>query len=145
MYVWRPGISSDIEKSVRQCRECQEVQSSPPAAPLNPWRWPTRPWARLHLDFLGLFEGKNILVIVDAHSKWIEAVCTPSTSSTSVIEVLSTLFSQFGVPEMVVTDNGTGFVSSEFEEFSVLMESNTPHLCLITLPLTASPRGPYRS
>ena len=27
------------------------------------------------------------------------------------------LFSQFGVPEMVVTDNGSGFVSSEFEQF----------------------------
>ena len=93
------------------------MQSSPPAAPLNPWRWPTTPWARPHLDFLGPFEGKNILIIVDAHSKWIEAVCTPSTSSASVIEVMSTLFSQFGVPEMVVTDNGTGFVSTEFEEF----------------------------
>ena len=117
MYVWWPGISSDIEKSVRQCCECQEMQSSPPVAPLNPWKWPTRPWARLHLDFLGPFEGKNILIVIDAHSKWIEAVSTPSTSSASVIEVMTTLFSQFGVPEMVVTDNGTGFVSSEFEEF----------------------------
>ena len=111
MYVWWPGISSDIEKSVRQCRECQEVQSSPPAAPLNPWRWLTRPWAQLHLDFLGLFEGKNLLVIVDAHSKWIEAVCTPSTSSASVIEVLSTLFSQFGVPEMLTTAQGSSAAS----------------------------------
>ena len=112
MYVWWPGISSDIEKSVRQCHECQEMQSTPPVAPLNPWKWPTRPWARLHLDFLGPFEGKNILVVIDAHSKWIEAVCTPSTSSASVIEVIRTLFAQFGVPEMVVTDNGTGFVST---------------------------------
>ena len=30
MYVWWPGISSDIEKSVRQCCECQEMQSTPP-------------------------------------------------------------------------------------------------------------------
>ena len=117
MYVWWPGISSDIEKSVRQCPECQEMQSSPPVSPLNPWKWPTRPWARLHLDFLGPFEGKNLLVVIDAHSKWIEAVCTPSTSSASVIEVMRTLFAQFGVPEMIVTDNCTGFVSSEFEQF----------------------------
>ena len=64
--------------------------------------------------FTKLANGKQF---VDAHSKWIEAICTPSTSSASVIEVLSTLFSQFGVPEMIVTDNGTGFVSTEFEEF----------------------------
>ena len=45
MYVWWTGINADIEKSVRLCSECQEVQSSPPTAPLNPWKWPTRPWA----------------------------------------------------------------------------------------------------
>ena len=117
MYVWWPGISADIEKSVRLCPECRQTQSSPPLAPLNPWKWPTRPWARLHLDFAGPLEGKNILVAIDAHSKWIEAVCTSSTSSSCVIEELRSLFAKFGLPEMVVTDNGTGFVSREFEEF----------------------------
>ena len=73
MYVWWPGIGSDIEKSVHLCQQCQEVQSSPPMAPLNPWRWLSRPWVRLHMDFAGPFQGKNILVIIDAHSKWIEA------------------------------------------------------------------------
>ena len=117
MYVWWPGITADIEKSVRLCRECQQVQSSPPLAPLHPWKWPTRPWARLHLDFAGPFEGKNILVVIDAHSKWIEAMCTSSMSSTCVIEEMRSLFARFGLPEMVVTDNGTCFVSSEFKQF----------------------------
>ena len=45
MYVWWQGIDDDIDKSVHQCIECQEVQSAPPKAPLNPWKWPTRPWA----------------------------------------------------------------------------------------------------
>ena len=36
----------DIEKS---CHDCQQVQFHPPLAPLHPWKWPTRPWARLHL------------------------------------------------------------------------------------------------
>ena len=117
MYVWWPNISADIEKSIRLCRQCQEMQLTPPVAPLNPWRWPTRPWARLHLDFAGPFEGKTILVIVDAHSKWIEATCTPSTASSHVIEVLRTVFASHGLPETVVTDNGTGFVSQEFRHF----------------------------
>ena len=69
------------------------------------------------LDFAGPFQGKNILVAVDAHSKWIEAVCTPSMSSSCVIEELRSLFAKFGLPEMVVTDNGTCFVSAEFEQF----------------------------
>ena len=117
IYVWWPGINADIEKSVRLYHGCQEAQSAPPIAPLNPWKWPTRPWARLHLDFAGRFEGKNILIAIDAHSKWVEAVCTPSTSSSAIIEELRTLFAKFGLPESVVTDNGTGFVSQEFETF----------------------------
>ena len=67
-YVWWPGIDVEIEKSVRTCANCQEVQSSPPVAPLNPWKWPSRPWARLHLDFAGPFENKMFLILIDAHS-----------------------------------------------------------------------------
>ena len=58
MYVWWPGTSADIEKSVRLCHECQHVQSSPPLAPLHPWKWPTR--------FAVPFQSKNILAAVDA-------------------------------------------------------------------------------
>jgi len=105
MYVWWPGISADIEKSVRLCRECQEVQSSPPLAPLHPWKWPTRPWARLHLDFAGPFQGKNILIAIDAHSKWIEAVCTSSTTSSCVIEELRKILETSG-PFFISCDTG---------------------------------------
>lgn len=54
MYIWWPGINADFEKSVRLSAECQEVQSSTIAL-LNPWKWPTRLCARLHLHFAGLF------------------------------------------------------------------------------------------
>ena len=36
---------------------------------------------------LGLFQGKMILVLVDAHSKWIEAICTSGSTSAVVIDV----------------------------------------------------------
>ena len=119
MYIWWPGINTDIEKSVRVCSECQEVQSSTPAALLHSWKWPTRPWARLHLDFAGLFQGKMFLILIDAHSKLIEAICTSSTSSSVVIKELHTIFAKFGLLETLVTVNGTGFVSQEFESFLV--------------------------
>ena len=118
MYVWWPGITKDIEEAVRDCLQCQTHQSTPPVAPLHPWAWPTRPWARLHIDYAGPFEGKMILIIVDAHSKWVEEAI-PTTGSTSkvVIEELRSLFAQFGLPESIVSDNGTCFTSSEFETF----------------------------
>ena len=57
------------------------------------------------------------LIVIDTHSKWIEAFCTPTATSKAVIEELRTLFSRFGLPETIVSDNGTCFVSIEFEAF----------------------------
>ena len=102
MYVWWLVIVSDIEKSVHICTECQEVQSSPPIAPLNPWKWPTRLWSRLHLDFMGPFEDRMFLILINAHSKWIEAFCTQKATSIVVIDALRTVFARFGIPETIV-------------------------------------------
>ena len=75
----------------------------------------TCPWPCLHLDYASPVKGKMILVLINAHSKWIDAVCTPSTTSSAVMEELRTLFAQFGIPETIVTDNGSCFVSAEIE------------------------------
>ena len=139
MYVWWPGINADIEKSVWLCTECQEVQSSPPVVPLNPWKWSSRPWALLHLDFAGPFLGKMFLIAIDAHSKWIEAACTTTTSLKVVIEELRTIFAKFGIPETIVTDNGTGFVSQEFES----LLNQTCHFCPVSPSLEWVSRTRY--
>ena len=117
MYVWWPGIDQEIEKCVRTCHECQVNQSSPPVTPMQPWKWPTRPWVRLHLDYAGPFLDRMFLILIDAHSKWIEACCVTSVTSAITIECLRQVFAQFGVPETVVTDNGACFTTREFELF----------------------------
>ena len=117
MYVWWPGLDADIEKSVRLCQACQVVQSLPPHVPLNPWKWPSRSWARLHLDFAGPLENRMFLVLIDAYSKWIETFPTHGSTSTTVIQHLRTVFARFGLPETIVTDNGSCFTSEEFEGF----------------------------
>ena len=137
MYVWWPGISSDIESTVRECQQCQLQQSVPPVAPLQPWSWPTSPWTRLHLDYAGPFEGKMILVLIDAHSKWIEAIHTSAATSTIVIEELREKFAQFGIPQTIVTDNGSCFTSAEFESF---LHSNGIHH-LTTAPYHPASNG----
>ena len=117
MYVWWPNLDKDIDKSVRLCHHCQEQQPAPPVAPLQPWKWPSRPWTRVHMDFAGPVNGKMILVVIDAHLRWIKAYPTDNSSSHTVIELSRVLFSQFGLPEVVVSDNGPCFVSEDFEMF----------------------------
>ena len=117
MYVWWPGIDKDVETMVQGCEECQHSRPAPPSAPLHPWKWPGTPWSRLHLDFAGPFMGSQFLVVVDAHSKWIEVYQMASTASSTLIEKLRVLFAQFGIPQVIVTDNGSPFVSRDFELF----------------------------
>ena len=115
--VWWSGIDKDIERTVQSCTTCQSQQNLPPAAPVQPWRWPTRPWARLHADFAGPIQGHMLLLLVDAHSKWIEVFPMSTITSTATIQSCRKLFATFGVPEVLVTDNGPSFVSAEFEQF----------------------------
>lgn len=80
--IWWPGMDRDIEDRVKRCNTCQTMSKTVPEASLHTWPWPTRPWSRIHLDFAGPIQNQMILVIIDAHSKWIEALHMPSATST---------------------------------------------------------------
>ena len=79
-HVWWPG----------HCHTCQAHAKTPPQSPLAMWSWPSKPWTRLHVDNAGPFHGKLFLIVVDAHSKWIEALVVPSSSSAVTIEARHT-------------------------------------------------------
>lgn len=59
--------------------------------------------------------GHTFLIIVDAFSRWSEAVTVSSTSTESTINVLRKLFATHGIPQQLVSDNGSGFTSQQFE------------------------------
>ncbi|KAG8177662.1 hypothetical protein JTE90_012442 [Oedothorax gibbosus] len=61
------------------------------------------------------------LVIVDAHSKWLEVYPMKSTTTFKTIESLRDCFARFGLPVTLVSDNGPQFTSHEFKTF---MNSN---------------------
>ena len=116
-FVWWPGLDSDLEERVKKCDACQLNQKTPSLAPLHPWDWPSRPWSRVHIDHAGPFLGKTFLIVVDAHSKWLDVKVVPSTNSSATILALRQIFSNLGIPEVIVSDNGTAFTSTEFPTF----------------------------
>ena len=119
-YMWWPGLDGEIETLVRGCQPCQSVKNAPPAANLQPWTWPAKPWKRVHLDFAGPFEGSMFLLAIDAHSKWPEIHIMPSTTVQKTLEVLRNMFARYGMPEQLVTDNGSQFTSTDFATFTKL-------------------------
>ena len=116
-YLWWPGMDNDLEGTVRACERCQQHVKAPPRAPLHPWLWPERPWSRFHVYYVGLFMGRMFLVIVDAFSKWLDVYATQSATTEVTFEKLKTSFAIHGIPERLVSDNGTCFTSSEFRTF----------------------------
>ena len=116
--IWWPGLDTEIEAIASKCAGCQQYKRAPPAAPIHPWEWPTRPWERIHIDFAGPFLNSMFLVAVDAHSKWPEVVQMRETTAERTIEVLRGIFSRTGVPSVLVSDNGPQFTSIEFARFT---------------------------
>ena len=116
-YIWWPKMDATIEDTVKQCQTCQESRPSPPSAPLHPWEWPSQPWSRIHLDYAGPFLGSMYLILVDAHSKWMDVHPMQSITSAKTIEKLRIIFANHGLPHKVVTDNGPSFTSAEFRDF----------------------------
>lgn len=72
------------------------------------------------MDYFGPFEGKMILVIVDAHSKFIDAHVVNAATSSATITKLRQTFAMLGIPHMLVSNNGTCFTSDEFQQFCSL-------------------------
>ncbi|XP_051136692.1 uncharacterized protein LOC127255263 [Andrographis paniculata] len=87
-------------------------------------------------DFMGPFppsDGKlYILVAVDYASKWVEAQALTTNDARSVIRFLKyTIFPRFGVPRMIISDEGTHFVNkalqSCLQQFGVRQHLTTPY------------------
>lgn len=116
-YVWWPGVDEAVERACRACAVCAAVADAPPGHAPRSWPWPSRPWSRLHLDFLGPIMGMTYLIVVDSCSKWIEAIKMQRTTAQAVIAVLRDLWAKFGLPKQTVSDNGPPFSSAEFQKF----------------------------
>ncbi|CAK1590879.1 unnamed protein product [Parnassius mnemosyne] len=113
-YVYWPSLESR-EEVCRNCEPCRVVRDAPPDASICPWEFP-QPWHRIHADFAE-YAGKKYLVIVDAHSKWIEVSTMKSTNAQSTIAAFRAIFSRFGLPSQLVTDNGPPFLSHDFKNY----------------------------
>ena len=111
-FVWWPSMVQNLEDKTKSCNSCQSSRHQPAPAPLHPWEWPEHPWARIHADYAGPFYGQMFLIVADAFSKWLEVKPVASATSATTIEQFCSIFATHGLPEMLVTDNGSVFTNS---------------------------------
>lgn len=117
LMCWWPGINSDINDFARSCGQCKLVK--PDTHPqLIAWPLSYKPWQRVHVDYCGPFVGGLFaLVIIDSYSKWPEVYFTKKQTTAFTISALRKTFSREGIPQVIVSDNGSPFTSHEMKEW----------------------------
>ncbi len=121
---WWPGMSKAIELFIQHCLGCQDSAKSNPKQkiPVKEIPTPKNPWEKVAIDVTGPFavapqSHRFIVVLIDYHSKFPEVLLTNSHDSKTIIKWLCDVFSRFGNPGTIVSDNGPEFISNEFKTF----------------------------
>ena len=115
-YYW-PGIWHDVKMWVKSCHKCQLFRPKPQAKNTEDHITPVeRPFTRVGLDIVGPLpttkQGNNyIITLVDYFTKWPEAKAIPNIKSEEVIKFLVEVIARHGPPELIITDNGSSFIS----------------------------------
>eukprot|EP00253_Pinus_taeda_P004647 PITA_04647 len=123
-FYW-PTLFSDTYKFVRSCQKCQLFAEKKRLAPLPLFpvfiEEPFRKWG---LDFVEEINspssGQHKLVLTATHyfTKWVEVIPTKRANDQIVMKFLEeNIFSRFGFPIKIITDNTQVFNSSKFIAF----------------------------
>lgn len=115
---WWKNSRFETSKYVRDCHICactKPVNAKPEDIMMT--RIPRQPWQVLSIDLMGPYprtvRGKTqILVVTDCFSRWVEAYPIGTATTRIIVETIEKEFcSRFGYPRVILSDNGSQFVS----------------------------------
>ena len=129
-FYW-PGMQGDITSFCRSCDVCQKTtaKGSVPHVPLGDMPLIDMPFRRVAVDLVGPIsppsekEHRYILTLVDYATRYPEAVPLKNIETETVAEAMLDMCSRLGIPEEVLSDLGTQFVSKCMEEISRLLST----------------------
>ena len=121
-----PGISDDIRNAVKECDICQKHEPAQQKKPLILHDVPSMPWVKLGIN---IFEHHShyYLLVADYFSKFPIVKKLSYQMSGHVINLLKTIFAEYGIPAVLYTDQGTQFASEEFTAFDVQYRFQVQH------------------
>ena len=82
----------------------------------------TVPSERVCIDLVGPFPTANggfrfLLTYIDMATRWPQVIPLKKTTTRTIIEPLTLIFSKNGFPSTIVSGNGRQFVSDSFKKF----------------------------
>ena len=115
-FYWQ-GIGKDVAAHCKSCKMCCTYNAHrKDYQPLQPIPVIHTPWTKLAIDMVGPLSTtrrghKYLLTMVDLATRWPEAVPLKKIDAVSTAEALLNIFSTYGVPQLLVHDNGGNFTA----------------------------------
>ncbi|KAI2666719.1 Retrovirus-related Pol polyprotein [Labeo rohita] len=123
-----PGLEGEVKAFCRACPTCQVTSPrTPPTSPLIPLPVIEVPFERIGMDLVGPLPKsarghEHILVIVDYATRYPEAVPLRKATAKNIAQELFLLFSRVGIPNQILTDQGTPFMSRVMADLCRLLK-----------------------
>ena len=116
--IWFPQIDNRVKSTIDHCLPCQAVGRPNPPEPITTTRMPKHPWTTLHVDFYGPLQTQEyLLVVIDRYSRFPEVDIVHSTKAAAVIPKLDRMFAVHGIPDVLISDNGPPFNSTDYKQY----------------------------
>ena len=126
-FFW-PGVSNDVSRYCQSCDICQRTipKGRCGKAPLVAMPIIGEPFARVAIDLVGPLpmSGRKhrwILTLVDCATRYPEAIPMKGIDTIECAEELVNIFSRIGIPQEILSDRGSQFVSDLMREISRLL------------------------
>lgn len=122
-YYW-PTMQKDAQSFVKRCDKCQRFSNliRQPTEEMTPITAPW-PFAQWGLDIMGPFptaakQLKFLVVGIDYFTKWVEAEALATITERNIRNfVWRNIICRYGIPRVLVSDNGKQFDNSTFRNF----------------------------
>lgn len=112
-----PRMPSELKEYITKCDICMAHRSMPAKEPIVQHEFAARPWSKVGADLCDL-QGRTLLVVCDYYSNFIEVESITRATTAIVSKALKTMFARYGVPDVLISDNGPQFASEEFSTFA---------------------------
>ena len=111
-----PNMSTHIEDMVKGCEIYRREQPSKKEEELQDHEILVNPWQKMGTD-LFQYAGRNSLIMTYYCSYWPE-VFELNPANASSVKARKQAFSRHGIPETVISDNGSQYSSKQYKKFA---------------------------